>query len=65
MNLREVSQTRAKAGSHEITGSKDCEDRQIMGLRNSEEKLGFLENRESLKVQGPLNCGTRVSEEDE
>lgn len=38
-----------------------------MGLGNSGEKLGFdvLENRESLKVWGPLNCGTRVSEEDE
>lgn len=24
-----------------------------------------LENRESLKVWGPMNCGARVSEEDE
>lgn len=38
-----------------------------MGLGNSEEQLGFdvRENMESLKVWRPLNCGTRVSEEDE
>lgn len=38
-----------------------------MGLGNSEETLGLdiQENRESLKFWGPLNCGTRVSEEDE
>lgn len=67
MNLREISQTKAEVGSREITGSKDHQDGQIMGLGNSEEKLGLdiQENRESLKVWGPLNCGTRVSEEDE
>lgn len=38
-----------------------------MGLENPEKRLrcDVLENRESLKVWGPMNCGTRVSEEDE
>ena len=39
-----------------------------MGLENPEKRSSrfeVLENRESLKVWGPMNCATRVSEEDE
>ena len=39
MDWREISQTRAEVEWHEITESKDCRDRQIMGLENPEEKL--------------------------
>lgn len=37
-----------------------------MGLENPEKRLQFdvLEKRESLKLWGPMKCGTRVSEED-
>lgn len=64
MDLKEISQTTAKLGSIK---QEEGSPGEIGGLENPKKRLrlDILENRESLKIWGPMNCGTRVSKEDE